>query len=155
MNIEAKLRWERAPHEGFIQGNYRRTHRWSFDGGATFNVSSSPHIVAIPFSDPAHADPEEMFVASISSCHMLFFLSLASRRNLVVDAYTDSPVAVLAKDDAGMMCVRRVTLCPVVTFLDPQCADADTLKAIHHQAHASCFLANSVKTEITFQFDNL
>ncbi len=153
MNIEALLRWERTPGEQFVDGHYHRTHRWTFDGGASWGVSSSPEIVPVPFSDPAHADPEELFVASISSCHMLFFLSLASRRKLVVDVYADSPVAILEKDDAGRMCVRRMILRPKVTFEHSPPEESRVIAELHQQAHASCFLANSVKTELTIEFD--
>lgn len=153
MKIGAELQWERKPHEQFTDGHYHRTHRWTFDGGATFEVSSSPQIVPVPFSDPAHPDPEEVFVASISGCHMLFFLSQAARRKLVVDFYADSPLATLEKDETGKLSVTRLTLRPKVTFGVPPDDERNVIKAIHQQAHASCFLANSVKTQITIQID--
>lgn len=153
MKIEAALQWERKPDEQFTDGHYHRTHRWTFDDGATFEVSSSPHIVPVPFSDPAHADPEEVFVASISSCHMLFFLSLAARKNFIVDVYADSPLATLEKDATGKLSVTRLMLRPKVTFRVPPDEESNVIKAIHQQAHASCFLANSVKTQITVQLD--
>jgi organic hydroperoxide reductase OsmC/OhrA len=153
MHIEAEIKWERSPDEEFLNGHYQRTHRWLFDGGATVQISSSPHVVAEPFSNPALADPEEIFIAAISSCHMLFFLSMASRRKLVVDSYTDCPLAVLEKDPTGRVGIQRLTLRPKVSFADPRNPGRDVIRAIHDQAHASCFLANSVKTEINIQSD--
>lgn len=151
MNINPIIRWQRALGEKFVNGEYRRTHSWSFDGGSTIMISSSPGIVPVPFSDPDLADPEEAFVASIASCHMLFFLALASRRKLVVDDYRDEPEAMLEKDHAGRMSLRKLILRPKVTFRDPLTVPEDVIEMLHEQAHASCFLANSVKTEITIQ----
>jgi organic hydroperoxide reductase OsmC/OhrA len=131
----------------FVDNRYSRAHRWEFDGGATVPASASPHVVPEPLSDPAGVDPEEAFVASIASCHMLFFLSFAAKRGLVVESYRDAAAGVLGKDAEGRLAITAVTLRPHVAFAGdlPAAADVD---ALHHAAHEACFIATSVKTEI-------
>ena len=131
----------------FVDNRYSRAHRWEFDGGATIPASASPHIVPPPLSDPAGVDPEEAFVASIASCHMLFFLSFAAKRGLVIDSYRDQSVGVLEKDAEGRLAITVVTLRPHVVFSGDVPA-AEDVEAIHIAAHEACFIATSVKTEI-------
>ena len=143
----ATVSWQRDGAK-FTDNRYSRGHRWSFDGGIEVPASASPQVVPLPLSVEAAVDPEEAFVASLSSCHMLFFLSYAAKRGFVVDSYRDEAIGVMAKDGAGRMAVVRVTLRPEVRFsgeLRPAPADLD---ALHHRSHESCFIANSVKTEI-------
>src|SRR5437879_11964441 len=94
---QANIRWRRQAHERFTDNRYGRAHEWRFDGGATIRASSSPHVVKVPLSDPAGVDPEEAFVASLSSCHMLFFLSFAARKGFAVASYEDRATGVMAK----------------------------------------------------------
>lgn len=132
----------------FTDQRYSRRHRLRFDGGIEVPGSSSPHVVPVPFSDPAAVDPEEAFVASLASCHMLWFLSIAARRGLTVDRYRDAAIGVMAKNTDGRLAMTVVTLRPEVAFSGdalPSSADVD---AIHHEAHDKCFIANSVKTEV-------
>src|SRR5512139_1584801 len=139
--------WQRG-EQPFIDGRYSRAHTWSFDGGIEVPASSSPHVVPVPFSQAAAVDPEEAFVASLSSCHMLWFLSLAAGRRFRVDGYTDDAEGVMERNAAGRMAMTRVTLRPRVAFAGdrrPTRADVD---ALHHEAHAECFIANSVTTEV-------
>lgn len=143
----AKVVWERSQDERYIDNQYSRAHQWYFDGGQVVPASASPHIVPLPFSVAANVDPEEAFVASLSSCHMLFFLSIAAKKKWVVDQYTDNAVGVMAQDSAGKMAMTQVTLRPKVTFSGAQPSLAQLEKA-HHQAHEQCFIANSVKTEV-------
>jgi organic hydroperoxide reductase OsmC/OhrA len=111
-------------------------------------ASSSPHVVPLPLSVEAAVDPEEAFVASLSSCHMLVFLSLAAKRGFVVDSYRDEAVGVLAKDSAGKLAMTRVTLRPEIQFSGDKRPTAEELAAMHHDSHDQCFIASSVKTEV-------
>ncbi len=131
----------------FVDNRYSRAHVWRFDGGAEISASSSPHVVPAPLSDPAAVDPEEAFVASLSSCHMLWFLSLAAKRGLVVERYVDEAVGVLDHNAEGRLAMTRVTLRPTVRFagIPP---GAEELRALHDEAHHQCFIASSVRTEV-------
>jgi organic hydroperoxide reductase OsmC/OhrA len=142
----AVIDWERNGAD-FVGNKYGRRHLWSFDGGATVPGSSSPHVVPVPLSDPAAVDPEEAFVASLSSCHMLWFLSLAAKRGFTVDRYRDAAEGEMAKNAEGKVAMTVVTLKPEVAFdgTPPTRAELD---ALHHEAHERCFIANSVKTEV-------
>ncbi|MDO9306752.1 MAG: OsmC family protein [Mesorhizobium sp.] len=143
----ATLRW--SPDEGdhFTLGRYTRVHEIAFDGGTTVMGSPSPTIVREPFSNPVGVDPEEMFVASIASCHMLWFLDFARRAKVEVLSYEDNAEGLLEKTADGRTWITKVTLRPKVEIS----GDAGDLDAIHHQAHEACFIANSVKTEITVE----
>ncbi len=143
----AQIHWERGP-QPFIDNLYSRLHRWRFDGGAEVPGSSSPLSVKVPMSDPAAVDPEEAFVAAISSCHMLWFLSLAARDRFVVDRYTDDAEGVMEKNAEGKVAVTRVTLRPAIACSGDKLPSPEDLMRLHHEAHEKCFIANSVKTEI-------
>lgn len=143
----ATITWQRDAH-AFVDHRYSRRHSWRFDGGAVVPASASPGIVPLPMSDAAGVDPEEAFVASLSSCHMLWFLDVAARAGWVVDHYRDEATGVLARDACGVLAMTRVTLHPQVRFAGDNSPSTETCLALHHQAHASCFIANSVKTEV-------
>ena len=140
--------WQRDDNASFVDHRYSRRHTWQFDGGAVVPASSSPHVVPLPFSDPAAVDPEEAFVASLSSCHMLWFLDIAARAGWVVNSYRDEAVGTLARNADGQQAMTRVVLRPAVQFASMPQPTLDELQALHHRAHASCFIANSVKTEV-------
>jgi organic hydroperoxide reductase OsmC/OhrA len=144
----ATIRWTRKPEERFVDGKYSRAHEWRFDGGAVVPASSSPSVVRIPFSDPAGVDPEEALVASLSSCHMLFFLDFAKRPGFVVDAYEDAAEGVMAKRADGRVAMTMVTLKPRVAFSGDKRPTAADLAALHHAAHEACYIANSVNFEV-------
>lgn len=146
-HFNSEVFWERGDQD-FLAGRYSRAHRLRFDGGLDIAGSSSPHVVPSPWSDPAALDPEEAFVASISSCHMLWFLSLAAKQQLSVDSYHDSAEGKMSKNAKGKMVIGRVTLRPSVVFSGLSQPDADTIAQLHHRAHQECFIANSVLTEI-------
>lgn len=148
----ATIEWERNG-SSFADHRYSRVHRWSFDGGAQVPASSSPHIVRAPLSDPANVDPEEAYVAAISSCHMLWFLDVAARAGYVVDRYTDNATGYMARREDGKSWVARVELAPQATFSE-KWPDEAALEALHHKAHGECFLANSVKTDIVICLPN-
>jgi organic hydroperoxide reductase OsmC/OhrA len=143
----AVIEWNRdgAP---FTDNRYSRGHRWLFDGGIEVPASSSPHVVPVPMSVTAAIDPEEAFVASLSSCHMLWFLFLAAKRGFVVDSYKDNAVGVMGKDASGKLAMTRVTLRPEVRFVGQAHPKADEAIALHHAAHEECFIARSVKTDV-------
>ena len=132
----------------FSDRRYSRAHIWRFDGGLTVPGSSSPHIVRVPYSDPAAVDPEEAFVASVSSCHMLWFLDVAQQAGFVVDSYADEAVGVMKKNAQGKLAVTRITLRPKIAFSGAKTPSPAEIDALHHKAHEECFIANSVRTEI-------
>lgn len=144
---KAQIRWSRG-EAVFTDNRYSRGHTWHFDGGVDVPASSSPHSVRLPLSVAAAVDPEEAFVASISSCHMLWFLSIAAASGFRVDDYVDDAVGVMGKNAAGKMAVTRVTLRPYVTFSGDELPEHTQIDELHHKAHAECFIANSVTTEI-------
>ena len=146
----ATVAWDRFD-AAFTDNRYSRAHRWMFDGGATIPASSSPHSVPIPQSDPMGVDPEEAFVASLSSCHMLWFLSIAAKRGFVIDHYEDRAIGTLARDESGRFAMTRVALRPAIAFSGTSLPTDHEIRAMHDAAHHECFLANSVRTEIVIE----
>ncbi|MET0534447.1 MAG: OsmC family protein [Steroidobacter sp.] len=142
----ATIYWQRLGAV-FTDQKYSRAHEWRFDGGVTVPGSSSPHVVRVPYSDPAAVDPEEAFVASLSSCHMLFFLSLAAKQGFVIDSYEDAAIGVMGKNEAGRMAMTVVTLRPKAIFSGRQPTPRE-LDDLHHRSHEECFIASSVKTDV-------
>ncbi len=143
----ATITWQRDG-QPFTDKRYRRHHQWHFDGGAVVAGSSSPTVVPLPMSDAAAVDPEEAFVASLSSCHLLWFLDFASRAGWVVDDYQDQASGVLAKNADGKLAMTLVTLRPLVHFGGARQPDAAEIHRLHHATHAACFIASSVKTDV-------
>ncbi len=143
----AEIVWSRGD-QTFVDNQYSRAHRWRFDGGFEVPASSSPWVVPGPCSDPSAVDPEEAFVASLSSCHMLWFLSLAARRGFCVDSYRDAAVGVMGTNSEGRVAMLRVTLRPEVRFSGSALPGAEELQTLHHQAHERCFIAASVRSEV-------
>ena len=143
----ATVTWSRGS-AAFVDNRYSRAHRWLFDGGAEVAASSSPEVVPVPMSDPEAVDPEEAFVASVASCHMLWFLTTAARAGYVVETYTDDARATLGRDDRGRQSITRVALCPRVTY-DGKAPDAAAEAELHHIAHEQCFIAASVRSKVT------
>jgi organic hydroperoxide reductase OsmC/OhrA len=146
----ATVRWSRDPSTDFVKGQYSRAHEWAFDGGAVVPASPSPHVVPAPWSDRAGVDPEEAFVASLSSCHMLFFVDFARRAGFVIDSYIDEAEGVLEKRSDGKMAMTRVTLHPRVAW-GGDTPDEAAIADLHHRAHEACFIANSVTTEVAVE----
>jgi len=147
----ATIRWTRNPTTDFTKGQYSRAHSWEFDGGLTVPASPSPHIVPAPWNDTNGVDPEEAFVASLSSCHMLFFVDFARRGGFVVDSYIDEAEGILDKRNDGKTAMTRVTLRPKVVFSGPNPPTPEEIADLHHRAHDACFIANSVTTEVTVE----
>jgi organic hydroperoxide reductase OsmC/OhrA len=151
----AHLNWQRKPDEVFTDNRYSRAHSLHFDGGVVLAASSSPHVVPLPMSDASAVDPEEMFVASLASCHMLWFLSIAAGRGFQVDRYLDDASGTLAPeqtdhatDKRRRLVMTEVVLRPQVVFAGAKLPGTDELQALHHEAHEACFIANSVKTVV-------
>jgi organic hydroperoxide reductase OsmC/OhrA len=144
---KATISWKRTSEE-FLKGKYSREHTWMFDGGAVVQASSSPTVVPVPYSNPAYVDPEEAYVASLSSCHMLTFLYLAGRQGFQVDSYDDAAVGVMTKNERKIPWISTVTLNPRVVYGGTKRPTAAEEEQLHHGAHEQCFIANSVKTEI-------
>jgi organic hydroperoxide reductase OsmC/OhrA len=145
---KATISWK-CTSPDFLGGKYSREHTWKFDGGLTMPASPSPSVVPVPYSNPAHVDPEEAFVAAISSCHMLTFLFLACQQGFCVGSYHDDAVGVMTKNQKGAPWVSSVVLHPQIAYNGdklPTPLDEDHL---HHLAHEQCFIANSIKTEVT------
>jgi organic hydroperoxide reductase OsmC/OhrA len=143
----ASLEW-RASGD-FRANGYSRAHSLRFDGGATVPASSSPAVVPEPMSDPAGVDPEEMLVASVASCHMLWFLDLARRAGHEVESYADDAVGTMGTIE-GRTAVARIVLRPRIAFVGAG-PDAEALAQLHHDAHARCFIANSLKAEVVVE----
>ena len=144
----AEVVWERDPAQDFLGNRYSRRHLLRFDGGIEVAASSAPSSVPLPMSDAHAVDPEEAFVASLSSCHMLWFLAIAAKRRFVVDRYVDAAIGVMARNEQGKMAMTLVTLRPAVTFSGEHRPSRDELEQLHHKAHEECYIANSVKSEV-------
>lgn len=144
---KAIIRWKRTS-EDFLKGRYSREHTWTFDGGMTVPASPSPAVVPAPWSNPAHVDPEEAYVAAISSCHMLTFLYVASKQGFQVDSYEDESVGTMAKNEKGVPWVNRVRLTPKIVYSGTKLPSPAEEDLLHHLAHEQCFIANSIKTEV-------
>jgi len=145
--FDARVTWERAA-QPVLDGRYSRAHAWRFDGGLSVPASSSPLSVPLPMSDPAAVDPEEALVAAASSCHMLFFLSIAAQRGFVVERYDDAARGLLGANAGGRMAMVRIELRPDIAFAGERQPGAQEIAAIHHLAHERCYIANSLATEI-------
>jgi len=144
---KATVRWQRSGPE-FLKGKFSREHTWTFDGGLTVAASPSPSVVPAPWSNAANVDPEEAFVASISSCHMLTFLYFASKQGFLIGSYEDEAVGLLTKNEQGVPWISKVTLHPKIVFDGEKQPTPSEVGQLHHMAHQQCFIANSVKSEI-------
>lgn len=144
----ATIRWERAGPD-FVKGRYSREHTWTFDGGITVPASPAPSVVPAPWSNAANVDPEEAFVAAISSCHMLTFLWLASREGFQADSYEDEAVGSMTKNERGVLWMSKVMLRPRIGWSGSKVPGAADIDRLHHRAHEECYIANSIKTEVT------
>ncbi|MEZ9545940.1 MULTISPECIES: OsmC family protein [Vibrio] len=145
------IRWQKAENEAFSDNQYSRGHTWEFDGGVIVPASSSPHVVPLPLSVEENVDPEEAFIAALSSCHMLTFLGIAAKQKYVIESYVDDAIGVLEEDESGRSSVTKVTLRPDIVFSGTKVPTAKQLDKLHHFAHKNCFIANSVKTEIVIR----
>jgi len=139
----AEIAWKRET-DSFAYDDYNRTHSWAFDNGLLMKAAAAPAFLG----DPSCVDPEEAFVASVASCHMLTFLAIASRKRLTIDSYEDKAVGHMEKNEAGRLAITRVELNPKIIFAAGVEVDSSMLETLHHVSHTECFIANSVKTDI-------
>ncbi|MBA3564107.1 MAG: OsmC family protein [Gammaproteobacteria bacterium] len=146
---KAFLQWQLTDGEDFLKGRYSREHAWTFDGGCSVPASASPSVVPLPMSNPANVDPEEAFVAAIASCHMLSFLYVASRKGFAVRSYEDAAVGTMSKNERGVLWISNVVLNPRIEYHGGRAPTREEVDSLHHEAHGQCFIANSVKTEVT------
>lgn len=146
----ATVVWVRPAEAPFKDNRYSRAHEWRFDGGAVVPASSAPSVVRVPLSDPAGVDPEEAFVASLASCHMLFFLSFAASKGFVIDRYEDEAHGELGKNAAGKQAMLKVTLRPKIAWSGTP-PSAEQLADLNHRAHDACYIANSVTTDVVVE----
>ena len=146
---ECTITWQGGSADDFRAGRFSREHTWSFDGGLTVPASASPAVVRPPMSNPAAVDPEEAFVASLSSCHMLTYVYLAKVKGFVVESYTDHAVGEMTKNERGVPWISKVTLSPVIVYGGDKRPSAEEEDELHHKAHEQCFISQSVKTEVT------
>jgi organic hydroperoxide reductase OsmC/OhrA len=144
----ATIRWQLNNQSDFLKGRYSRGHTWSFDGGVEVVASSSPHVVPLPMSIEKAVDPEESFIASAASCHMLWFLSIAAQKGFIVESYSDAASGIMRKNRVGKISITSITLCPKTKFSGEKRPTLSDLKSLHHAAHENCFIANSIKSEI-------
>jgi len=144
----ATISWRRGDGD-FAKGRYSRRHVWRFDGGIEVPASASPAVVPKPYSVEDAVDPEEAFIASLSSCHMLTFVDIARRAGFAIDAYDDEAEGVMEKNAEGRNWVSRVTLRPRIVYAGDRRPSADELARLHEEAHDLCFISNSVKTAVT------
>jgi organic hydroperoxide reductase OsmC/OhrA len=147
---KATIKWQRNTPD-FLKGKYSREHTWTFDGGVIVPASSSPSVVPVPYSNPSNVDPEEAFIAALSSCHMLVYLFLAQRQGFQIDSYEDEATGVVTKGETGAMWVSAVTLHPKITYSGEKLPTPADEERLHEMAHKQCFIANSVKSEVTVQ----
>jgi organic hydroperoxide reductase OsmC/OhrA len=150
LSYTATVAWNRGDGD-FQKGRYSRVHEWRFDGGIALAASASPLVVPKPYSSEAAVDPEEAFIASLASCHMLTFLDLARRGGFIVESYEDDALGEMGKNDAGKYWVAAVTLRPRIVWGGERQPTHDELAKLHHVAHEECFIANSVKTAVSVE----
>jgi organic hydroperoxide reductase OsmC/OhrA len=150
---QAQILWQRRRDEPFVDSRYSRAHQWKFDGGVVVPASSAVHSVPLPYSKPENVDPEEAFVAAISSCHMLTFLHLAAKSRFVVDSYEDHAVGTMTADSRGRQSITAVVLAPQVRFSGTHEPNGEIVGRLHHEAHEECYIANSVRAEISVAGD--
>lgn len=147
---KATISWTRTGPD-FLKGKYSREHTWRFDGGVSVPASASPSVVPAPYSNPAGVDPEEAFVAAISSCHMLSYLHVARQQGFQIETYNDEAIGVMSKNERGVPWVSSVTLHPQLVYSGDKRPTPAEEEHLHHLAHEQCFIANSIRTEVIVQ----
>lgn len=145
----ASVSWTLKDGEDFAKGRYSRAHTIRFDGGVEVPASASPHVVG-KWADASAVDPEEMFVAALSNCHMLTFLHKARLAGFVATAYADDAEGIMEEIAPGRLAVTKVALRPRIAWQGAE-PSAEQLEGLHHEAHEECFIANSVKTEVVVE----
>ena len=145
MKHHATVSWQRTS-DTFTYETYNRAHEWTFHS-VTVPASSAPAYRG----EPERVNPEEAFIAALSSCHMLTFLAICTKRKFSIDSYHDEAVGYLEKNEEGRLAMTRVVLRPQIAWSPGVTVSAADLDKLHHQAHEGCFIANSVKTIVTVE----
>jgi len=140
----ANISWRRQTND-FAYNTYNRNHTISFAGGSEITASAAPEFKG----NASLVNPEELLVAALSSCHMLTFLAIAARQRIIVDSYKDDAVGVMTKNAQGKHFISQVVLHPKIAFANPPALEV--VQHMHHQAHAECFIANSVITHVSIE----
>lgn len=149
----ATIRWKNTGPD-FLSRRYSREHTLHFDGGAIVPGSPSPQIVPAPWSNAANVDTEETFVASVSSCHMLWFLHVACDAGFLAENYDDEVEGVMTQNERGVLWISQITLRPRIIWGGTKQPTADEIVRLHHLAHEQCFIANSIKTDVNVESRN-
>ncbi|MFZ6752421.1 OsmC family protein [Undibacterium sp. Dicai25W] len=144
----AEVVWQRG-EQVFTDNRYSRGHEWKFDGGQTVPASSAPSSVPLPMSIAANVDPEEALVAELASCHMLFFLSFAQKQGYIVDSYHDQAIGFMEKNENGRHFIARIDLHPQSRFSGSKLPSKEQIDALHHLSHEHCYIANSLRADVT------
>ena len=147
---KARIRWERGDSD-FASGRYSRLHEWGFDEGISVRASSSPLSVRLPYSAADAVDPEEALVAATSSCHMLFFLLFAQKAGFLIDSYEDEASGLMEKDSRGKLAITKITLRPKIAFGGAKRPSEADLAELHHRSHEECYIARSIRAEVTVE----
>ncbi len=148
MNHHAKIVWNKKSNESFTNGKYSRAHKWYFDEGTEIIASSSPKVVPIPMSDKSAVDPEEALIASLSSCHMLFFLSIASLKKYNVELYEDNVEGIMGKNENGKIAMLEISLKPKTVFIGTNIPSSNQILKMHQLAHNQCYISNTINSKI-------
>ncbi len=136
--------WQRTAHPTEA-ATFSRNHVATLNGGQQVTISASAEYKG----DPDAADPEQMLLTALASCHMLTFLAIADLKGYRVERYRDTPVAHLEKNAEGRMAITRIELAPQVSFSGEKQPDDDALAKLHAGAHRNCFVANSITSKVT------
>lgn len=143
----ATIRWiNQGPN--FLRRKYSREHTWQFDGGAIVPASPAPHTVPASWLNASSVDPEEAFVASLASCHMLWFLHIACDAGFEPESYEDAAEGLMTKNEQGKLWISRVTLRPRIIWKSPKMPTESEVSHLHHLAHEECFIAHSIRAEV-------
>jgi organic hydroperoxide reductase OsmC/OhrA len=146
----ATILWDRSGPD-FLRRQYSREHTWKFDGGQSVPASASPVNVPAPWSNAAFVDPEEGLLASVSSCHMLWFLHMACDAGLIVDRYEDEVVGTMTRNERGVAYFSRITLRPRIVWSGEKRPTDSEVEHLHHLAHEQCFIAASIRAEVVVE----
>lgn len=143
---KVKISWKNEK-EDFSYFEYDRTHTWEFEGGKKFIASAAPEYIG----NINYINPEEALAAALSSCHMMSFLYVASKKKIIVESYEDASEAVLEKNSNNKMAVTKIYLRPKISFRGEVQPAKEIVDLLHEKAHEECFIANSVLTEIIIE----
>ena len=143
---KVKISWKNEK-EDFSYFEYDRTHTWEFEGGKKMIASAAPEYIG----NIDYINPEEALAAALSSCHMMSFLYIASKKKFIVENYEDQSEAVLEKNSKNKMAVTKLNLKPKITFRGENQPSKEMVNLLHEKAHEECFIANSVLTEIIIE----